>query len=253
MGAACGCTPGTYGELKAERMSLLARKQSVNASRKPVSYPEMISALDIFPRLATITQQWTQCADCDDTNPKWAEVSRGILLCIQCCAVHRSLGTDVSKVRSITLDKWTQPMVDNMCESSEEFNAKWEFHVDRSYVKPTSNSSKHIRTKYIIAKYVGINQHDYKITNQLVPAFIHQSQLSPLPPIFDGINGSMKANKMGNNYGMVLYSGVIEIHVIGANNLPKESDAYAVFMNSNGQSVKTKVIQNSFNPKWNEY
>ncbi len=39
-------------------------------------------------------------------EPEWASINLGILICLECSGVHRSLGTHISKVRSLTLDKW---------------------------------------------------------------------------------------------------------------------------------------------------
>ena len=44
------------------------------------------------------------CADCSRTNPTWASVNLGVLVCLECAGRHRSLGTHISKMRSITLD-----------------------------------------------------------------------------------------------------------------------------------------------------
>ncbi|KAH8938933.1 hypothetical protein BDL97_15G009800 [Sphagnum fallax] len=44
------------------------------------------------------------CADCGAVEPDWASLNLGILLCIECSGVHRNLGVQISKVRSLTLD-----------------------------------------------------------------------------------------------------------------------------------------------------
>lgn len=49
------------------------------------------------------------CADCDSASPEWASLNLGILICIECSGVHRNMGSHVSKVRSLTLDEWSNP------------------------------------------------------------------------------------------------------------------------------------------------
>ncbi|XP_031686233.1 ARF GTPase-activating protein GIT2 isoform X8 [Oncorhynchus kisutch] len=46
------------------------------------------------------------CADCSVPEPRWASVNRGVLICDECCGVHRSLGRHSSQVRHLTHTPW---------------------------------------------------------------------------------------------------------------------------------------------------
>ncbi|KAM6965491.1 ARF GTPase-activating protein GIT2a isoform 5-T5 [Aplochiton taeniatus] len=46
------------------------------------------------------------CADCSVPEPRWASVNRGVLICDECCSVHRSLGRHSSQVRHLTHSPW---------------------------------------------------------------------------------------------------------------------------------------------------
>ena len=40
-------------------------------------------------------------------GPRWVSWNLGVLLCIRCSGIHRSLGVHISKVKSVNLDTWT--------------------------------------------------------------------------------------------------------------------------------------------------
>lgn len=40
-------------------------------------------------------------------DPRWASWSLGVFLCIRCGSLHRKMGTHISKVKSVSMDRWT--------------------------------------------------------------------------------------------------------------------------------------------------
>lgn len=61
--------------------------------------------------ISAICQTNSACADCGEADPEWVSINHGSLICIECSGVHRSLGTHISKVRSITLDAIDVPIL----------------------------------------------------------------------------------------------------------------------------------------------
>lgn len=49
-----------------------------------------------------------QCAECSASDPDWASLNLGILVCIECSGIHRNLGVHISKVLpfSFLLIRW---------------------------------------------------------------------------------------------------------------------------------------------------
>uniref|UniRef100_A0A8C9K2Y6 Arf-GAP with coiled-coil, ANK repeat and PH domain-containing protein n=1 Tax=Panthera tigris altaica TaxID=74533 RepID=A0A8C9K2Y6_PANTA len=88
--------------------------------------------------------------------PRCASINRGVLLCIECSGIHRSLGVHCSKVRSLTLDSWEPELLKLMCELGNStvnqiYEAQCEGPGGR---KPTASSPRQDKEAWIKDKYV---------------------------------------------------------------------------------------------------
>ncbi|KAJ1920431.1 ADP-ribosylation factor GTPase-activating protein [Tieghemiomyces parasiticus] len=72
--------------------------------------------MEVIGRLQALLREPSNstCADCDESGPRWASVNLGIFICLRCSGIHRSLGTHLSQVRSVDLDRWEEVHVDTM-------------------------------------------------------------------------------------------------------------------------------------------
>ncbi|XP_017274724.1 arf-GAP with coiled-coil, ANK repeat and PH domain-containing protein 3 isoform X2 [Kryptolebias marmoratus] len=97
-----------------------------------------------------------QCCDCAQASPCWASINLGVLLCIECSGIHRSLGVHCSKVRSLTLDSWEPELLKLMCElGNSVINHIYEgSYQEQGLQKPSPSSSRQEKEAWIKAKYV---------------------------------------------------------------------------------------------------
>ncbi|KAH0743073.1 hypothetical protein KY290_031066 [Solanum tuberosum] len=107
-------------------------------------------------------------SDCGASEPDWASLNLGILICIECSGIHQNLGVHISKVRSITLDVrvWEPTILDLFRTLGNYYcNSMWEkllqlpsdglTNVDaiQSASKPSLKDAFHEKEKYILAKW----------------------------------------------------------------------------------------------------
>ncbi|KAG8623987.1 hypothetical protein KVT40_008963 [Elsinoe batatas] len=96
------------------------------------------------------------CADCgSDSKVDWVSINLGIVLCIECSGIHRSLGTHISKIRSLTLDTsvFTPDIIDLLLLIGNRVsNMIWEARLDR-FLKPSPQSTREQRLHFITSKY----------------------------------------------------------------------------------------------------
>ena len=100
-----------------------------------------------------------RCADCLARGPTWASVNLGVFVCLNCSGIHRSLGTDLSKVRSTTLDTWLPEQVAFVQQmGNRRANLFWEGRLPRNFKRPAEGDMLGLR-HFINDKYRHVNCH----------------------------------------------------------------------------------------------
>uniref|UniRef100_A0A4W3GUD9 Arf-GAP with coiled-coil, ANK repeat and PH domain-containing protein n=1 Tax=Callorhinchus milii TaxID=7868 RepID=A0A4W3GUD9_CALMI len=119
-----------------------------------------------------------QCCDCGQPDPRWASINLGITLCIECSGIHRSLGVQCSKVRSLTLDSWEPELLKLMCElGNNTMNQIYESKCgEQAAKKPQPGSTRQEKETWIKAKYV-----EKKFLKKLPNSEVLVETLYPLP------------------------------------------------------------------------
>ncbi|CAL9734336.1 ADP-ribosylation factor GTPase-activating protein effector protein 2 [Monosporozyma servazzii] len=107
------------------------------------------------------------CADCKtQQHPRWASWSLGVFICIKCAGIHRSLGTHISKVKSVDLDTWKEEHLNALIKSGNNKRAN-EYYENKLNQDPESQNklqkmlmdtnklSSFIKNKYEYKKWCG--------------------------------------------------------------------------------------------------
>ncbi|XP_059930309.1 ARF GTPase-activating protein GIT1 isoform X3 [Gadus macrocephalus] len=112
-------------------------------------------------------QRTEVCADCSAPDPGWTSINRGVLICDECCSVHRSLGRHISIVKHLRHSGWP-PALLQMVQTlaSNGANSIWEHslldpaQVQSGRRKPNPQDKVHptksefIRSKYQMLSFV---------------------------------------------------------------------------------------------------
>ncbi|XP_055003777.1 ARF GTPase-activating protein GIT1 isoform X3 [Boleophthalmus pectinirostris] len=101
------------------------------------------------------------CADCSAPDPGWTSINRGVLICDECCSVHRSLGRHISIVKHLRHSGWPPTLLQMVqtlaCNGA---NSIWEHslldpaQVQSGRRKPNPQDKVHpTKSEFIRAKY----------------------------------------------------------------------------------------------------
>ncbi|KAL1565360.1 ADP-ribosylation factor GTPase-activating protein agd3 [Salvia divinorum] len=203
---------GAIEEYTSERFNSLQIDRHVRNSQQQRTGVKTEKPIDVLRKVCGNDK----CADCGASEPDWASLNLGVLVCIECSGVHRNLGVHISKVRSLTLDvKVWEPSVLNLFQSlgNTFANSIWEellqskgvFQVDLDppglyqtnkpqmlyFSKPSPTDSISTKEKFIHAKYA-----DKMFVRKTMD---HQ-------PLAQQIWDAVRANDKKAVYGLIVHS-----------------------------------------------
>lgn len=123
-----------------------------------------------------------RCADCGAVLPTWVSVNFAVVLCIDCSGIHRSLGCQVSKVRSLDLDLFLPESIAVLKKlGNRRMNAIWEMEQP---VRPCATARRiFIEDKYLRRLFTG----EHRILSPLAAQTGPSSLFSPAQALFESV------------------------------------------------------------------
>ena len=110
----------------------------------------------VFEKMMEADPENRFCADCHSKNPRWASTNLGVFICIKCAGIHRSIGTHITKVKSISLDGWEESQIAVMRKVGNTNGRRiWEATMPENVQRerPNENASSSVLDHWIRAKY----------------------------------------------------------------------------------------------------
>ncbi|XP_041130466.1 arf-GAP with Rho-GAP domain, ANK repeat and PH domain-containing protein 2 [Polyodon spathula] len=137
------------------------------------SIAETISDYEVAEKI-WFNESNRSCADCCAPKPEWASINLCVVICKKCAAQHRSLGSNISKVRSLKLDTsiWNNELVELfLVVGNRGSNSFWAANLPQEEQLDLDGSPEQ-RNVFIIKKYK-----DRKF-RKILPDFVNQEQLN---------------------------------------------------------------------------
>ena len=180
------------------------------------------------------------CSDCGAQKPNWLSSNWLTLVCIDCSSFHRSLGAQISKIRSLELDNISHEYLELLFKiNQKEINYVLEEKViDYYYEKPNFNSTKEEKEQFIINKYKNKKymKYDNLDKTEIIKSIFDSIKKNDLINIYKliklnaiDINGIYKIDK--KKLGFIHYSSEVKmleslklLYILGADINLKDSE-----------------------------
>lgn len=132
--------------IQAQIARSLSNTLSITSSQK---VKELSSTEFFVPNAAALTKLHEAnpyCVDCGGLAPEWASLNLAAMMCIDCSGTHRSLGSHITKVRSLKLDKWNKNLLQLLVLiGNEHVNEIWEGKL----IQEEGNSQNNVNKKKV--------------------------------------------------------------------------------------------------------
>ncbi|XP_076456923.1 arf-GAP with SH3 domain, ANK repeat and PH domain-containing protein 2-like [Babylonia areolata] len=93
------------------------------------------------------------CCDCGAPDPEWLSTNLGVMICLECCGIHRELGVHISRTQSVVIDALgTSQLLLARVVGNSALNDIMEARLDNKQ-KPHPGSPMEERRDFIRAKY----------------------------------------------------------------------------------------------------
>ena len=164
-------------------------KEFLDSTNSPCLNPNVkeltLSILQIVKRLPGNNV----CCDCNAKDPEWLSTNLGVLICLECCGIHRQLGVHISRTQSIVIDDLsTSQLLLARVVGNQNFNEIMEAKVDQSMkLKPSSLMDERlhfIKAKYEEHKYAIITSTDKEDLKQDLKQAILQHDIAALIQVY---------------------------------------------------------------------